>query len=180
MNRDYYTKKEVQILLRKLKEHIIRQLSPIEDTIEPEGFKLKIRFDEYEDYSLFFKGLLEYELIRGTEWDFQKVFEEGLWGKSHGIEWIANKNLCIYLFDTLADHDYIDPKNMMKKIENIFGIKHGHKIRSKYRANLNYLPRGYEIVDKALKPLFVQRVIENIGDAQIDALFEDGYFDEEE
>ena len=178
MTRDYYTKEEVLILLRKLKKKIIEELSADRSQKEIGGFDLKIRFDEYDDYSSLYDGLFENELIHGPKNAFQKVISEGLCAKAHGIEWIANKNLCIYLFETLVDHDYIEPKNMMKKIENIFGIKHGHKIRSKYRANLNSLPRGFEIVEKALKPLFDIKIVSNIDDAHIDALFESGYFDD--
>lgn len=162
MNKDYYTKKEVDDLLSKLKEELIDVLNSKNNIDDPVWFKIHEGLIFHKEYDLIYEGLFENGLIRGPKKMFGRVMSEGLVAQEHGITWIGPKNLCVYLFDKLEDHSVIESSLIEKKIEIIFGIADYSKKKSKYGNNLNKLPRDYEKVDNALSPFFELLSSENV------------------
>jgi hypothetical protein len=154
VNKDYYTKKEVDDLIMGLKKEIIEMFSSKNSSELTRWFKLHNGMFPHNQYDLIYDGLLENGLISGPKKMFWRVLSEGLVAEEHGIKWTGPKNLCVYMFDLLEDRNIIESSLFEQKIEKIFGIVRAAKTKSKYTHYLKGLPRGYKKVDDALKPFF--------------------------
>lgn len=162
MNKDYYTKKEVDDLISQLKEELIDLLYSRNNTEVPIWFKLHSGRIPDIEYDVLYDGLSESGLIKGPKKMFSRVMIYGQEAKKHGIEWIGPQNLCVYMFDKLEDHGNIESSLIERKIEKIFGITRATNKKHKYSNTSTGLPRGYEKVDNALGPFFELLSLENI------------------
>lgn len=161
MNKEYYSKKEVDDLIRQLKEELIEIFSSDNNFEAPKWFKLHHGRLPQLEYDALYVGLLENGLIRGPRTMFWRIMSEGLEAKKHGIEWIGPQNLCVYMFDLLEDHEKIPSSLIEGKIEKIFGITRAVNKKHKYSNNSTGLPRGYKKVDNALRSFFELLSTEN-------------------
>jgi hypothetical protein len=154
MNKDYYTKSEVDKLLANQKEEILAILSKPSKK-ELNSFELKMyggRLMRLQVIDIIFHELSNNKLIDGVP---KKAFRAAFLGndikketKKPLINWKGPKNLCVYLIDSLADYDLIIKEELNLKCENIFGVKNAAQIKVKYRRNKNKLPGNYEVIDE--------------------------------
>jgi len=176
MNKDYYTKAEVNKLLADQKEEI---LAIISKEIITKGFDLETwrsgRFGVRWCLELLQKHLTEKKLIEKVSYDqFKKAFI----GKSiidmksskPLVAWIGQKNLCPYFLDQLDDFSFIKRENLDKNSKYIFGIKNAAELRVKYKLNKNELPSNYKIINEIIYDLIAERKLQ---------IEEDIYFEEE-
>ena len=115
----------------------------------------------YEDYGLERIILLWSELVgagcidRGHIKDFLECFTgEVIMTPPFDIKWLKSKSLAVYLFTELADQEWIDGRQLDKKIESILGIKNSAQIRVNYRErNVQGRPKDHVIIDDIIADL---------------------------
>jgi hypothetical protein len=155
MNKEYYTKAEVDAMLLKQKKEILSFLS-LSTHSQNKGFEINTqgigRIMKRNFLNLLRLELTKSELIDETD---HQLFFDAFTGKNFNeldspkIQWKGQKNLCPYLIDVLIDYEFlnIDKKNL--KITKIFGIKNPAQLR-KYEKSIDEHPFGYELIDNIL------------------------------
>ena len=163
MNKEYYTKSEVDKLLDNLKEEILDIISKKTAT---NGFEFEAWRDGRGGFNwcakLLQKHLTDKNLIKEvSEEQFRKAFMDkesiDVNDKKPMIEWSGQKNLCPYLLDQLDDFSFIKRENLDKNSKYIFGIKNAAQLRVKYLGNINQLPSNYKIIDEIVNDLIRER-----------------------
>jgi len=156
MNKDYYTKKEVDKLLAIQKAEIINMLTQSKSSqISAFNFYSPVgRFNKFRFIELLRNELISENLIKLIDKDvFDKVFmgrEIVVSSNPSIIEWIGQKNLCPYLIDCLKEFDFLDGTELNKKSQEIFGIKNSAELRFKYNKSKSKLPSNYSVVDRVI------------------------------
>ena len=163
MSKDYYTKAEVDKLLANQKEEILGEISKV---TKLKGFELSsehgMRMERFKEINSLRDYLLINSLIEFVDLDlFLRVFNgKELQNASNSkplVKWIGQKNLCPYLLDQLNEYYFLERDNIDKKANYIFGIKNAAQLRIKYKSNIKELPSNYQIIDKIINILVMQR-----------------------
>ncbi|MGC6524819.1 MAG: hypothetical protein ACON30_00895 [Flavobacteriaceae bacterium] len=160
MEKDYYTKEEVDKLLSQLREDILsskqnsqnlkKQFSLDFSHVELMDDEQLGRFEIFGFFELM-KGLLEKKRL--IEYTDINLFTKALRGReikeSEGplVKWIGQKNLCIYFLEELCDHFNLNEKTLNKKSLLVFGVKNSKELKRNYLKNSKSLPRNYKTID---------------------------------
>lgn len=160
MEKDYYTKEEVDKLLSQLREDILsnkqnsqnlkKQFSLDFSHVELMDEEQLGRFEIFGFFELMKELLEKKRLIEYTDIN---LFTKALRGReikeSEGplVKWIGQKNLCIYFLEELCDHFNLNEKTLNKKSMLVFGVKNSKELKRNYLENSNSLPRNYKTID---------------------------------
>lgn len=164
MDKDYYTKEEVDKLLSQLKKDILLNKQSNQTTLKRYTINIDDinlldnthigRFQTLEFLS-FLKNLLEKnKLIKPINSDtFFKAFRGEIINDNSGtlLEWIGQRNLCIYFLEELAEVFNINEKHLNLKAELIFGVTNSKELKRNYKKNKESLPSNYSIIDDIVK-----------------------------
>ena len=160
MEKDYYTKEEVDKLLFQLREDILsnkksnitarkRYTFNIDDINLLDNTHIG-RLQTLEFLS-FLKNLLEKsKLINPTSSHiFFKAFRGETINDANAplLEWIANKNLCIYFLEELTELFAPNEKHLNLKAELIFGVTNSKSFKRNYKNSLKGKPGKYKIIE---------------------------------
>lgn len=160
MEKDYYTKEEVDKLLSQLREDILSNKQTSQNLkkkfsldfshVEIMDDKLLGRFEIFGFFKLMKELLEKKRLIEYTDNNlFIKAFRGREIKESEVplIKWIGQKNLCIYFLEELCDHFNLNEKTLNKKSLLVFGVKNSKEFKRNYLKNSNALPRNHKTID---------------------------------
>lgn len=163
MEKDYYTKEEVDKLLSQLRDDILSNkknniTAQTRYTINVDDINLldntHIGRLQTLEFLSFLKNLLEKsKLINPTNSHiFFKAFSGEIINDTNAplIEWIANKNLCIYFLEELTELFAPNEKHLNLKAELIFGVTNSKELKRGYKNSLKGKPGKYKIIEDLL------------------------------
>ena len=161
MEKDYYTKEEVDKLMSQLREDILSNKQS--NKTSRKRYTIKIDDINLLDYNnvgryqtieflSFLKNLLEKsKLIKRTNSNtFFKAFRGEIINDDSGplLEWIGQKNLCIYFLEELTAIFELNEKHLNLKAELIFGVTNSKELKRNYKKiNKESLPSNYNIIE---------------------------------
>lgn len=153
MEKEYYTKAEVDKIIKDLRSEFKNILKPSIDGVNSFFFKHRSGWNN-RSIDLLRTLLIENNMIESVDYiTFYKAFSqrEINFSGSPIIKWINKQVLCVYLLDELDEHFLLNRDKINFKTKMIFGINNPSVLRSKYKKNFNELPRNYKIIDKIIQ-----------------------------
>lgn len=164
MEKDYYTKEEVDKLLSDLKNEILakkqdksslkKHKTILISDINILDYNNLTRFHVIQFLDFLKKQLEEKKLIKHTS---SKIFLEAFRNNEIKtveepiIKWIGKKNLCIYFLEELKELFNLDERYLNKKANLVFGIKNSKELKRNYQCNSTNLPRNHKIIDDIIE-----------------------------
>ena len=164
MEKDYYTKEEVDKLLSDLKNEILakkqdksslkKHKTILISDINILDYNNLARFHVIQFLDFLKKQLEEKKLIEHTS---SKIFLEAFRNNEIKIveepiiKWIGKKNLCIYFLEELKELFNLDERYLNKKANLVFGIKNSKELKRNYQCNSTNLPRNHKIIDDIIE-----------------------------
>lgn len=157
MEKEYYTKEEVDFLLNELKSQIISAFSKAnlrqKKTIEFLDYNGRL-VNEYNKLNVLRIELIKNKLIEEIDYpSFRNAFSGKIVNNKDYplIKYIGQINLLPYLLDGLIINNLIESKEILSKAELIFGVDNLNQSKSNYKSrNEDERPKNHEIIDEII------------------------------